>query len=285
MGKQWFLPAFALLGGAVGFVLRLWQWSSAYDPAAQLMDAEAPASIALVGWLVAVGVLALLFGRGGRTLERPEEAFVCPSAGYMTVMTAGGIGLLLSAAAGVPALLYRFQSWQIDPTYNAFPAAFGLTVLFCLLGSVGALASGRNNYRGKTDQLARAPATLPAYAALPWLMSLYQDESRDPVMLRVFVPILAAVFLLLAPYQQAAFFYRRPHPVRFTFFAIMGIAFGLTSAADRISLFHILGTLSYLLCVLGGLMALSQNRFGPARTAQNQDGPRMPRPQPGTTEP
>ena len=39
-------------------------------------------------------------------------------------------------------------------------------------GAAGALVSGRNNYRGVTGLQVRAPAALPAYAALPWLMSL-----------------------------------------------------------------------------------------------------------------
>ena len=115
-------------------------------------------------------------------------------------------------------------------------------------------------------------------------MALYQENSRDPVLIRVFVPLLAAVFLLLALYQQAAFFYRRPHPVRFTFFAVVGITLGLTSLADRPGLFRILSTLSFVLCALGALMALSRNRFAPSRPKRVPDGPRMPQPEPGPTE-
>ena len=33
---------------------------------------------------------------------------------------------------------------------------------------------------GVTGLQVRAPAALPAYAALPWLMALYQEDSRDP---------------------------------------------------------------------------------------------------------
>lgn len=284
MRKDIFLPVLALAGGAVGFLLRLWQYTSAYGPATELFAHGAPASGALVAWVIVVGVLALLLGRGGTVQEKPEEAFLCPSSGYMTVMTAGGMCFLLAAASGVPELLQQYQAWRFDPQYNMLPVAFGLSVLFCLLGSVGALVSGRNNYRSITGLQTRAPATLPAYAALPWLMALYQENSRDPVLIRVFVPLLAAVFLLLALYQQAAFFYRRPHPVRFTFFAVVGITLGLTSLADRPGLFRILSTLSFVLCALGALMALSRNRFAPSRPKRVPDGPRMPQPEPGPTE-
>ena len=231
-----------------------------------------------------MGALALLLGRGGTAAEKPEQSFLCPSTGYMTVMTAGGMCFLLSAAAGVPELMYQYQAWQIDPQHNLLPVAFGLSVLFCLVGSIGALVSGRNNYRGVTGLQVRAPAALPAYAALPWLMALYQEDSRDPILIRVFIPLLAAVFLLLALYQQAAFFYRRPHPVRFTFFAVMGISLGLASLADRPGLFQILSTLSFVLCTLGGLAALSRNRFGPPQPKRVLDGPRMPQPESGPVE-
>ena len=97
MRKDIILPALALAGGGAGFLLRLWQYASAYDPASQLFDTGAPASLALVAWAVVMGALALLLGRGGAPLEKPEESFLCPSTGYMTVMTAAGMCFLLSA--------------------------------------------------------------------------------------------------------------------------------------------------------------------------------------------
>ena len=44
MRKDIFLPVLALAGGAVGFLLRLWQYASAYDPATELFAHGAPAS-------------------------------------------------------------------------------------------------------------------------------------------------------------------------------------------------------------------------------------------------
>ena len=61
MRKDIILPALALAGGGAGFLLRLWQYASAYDPASQLFDTGAPASLALVAWAVVMG--ALVFGR------------------------------------------------------------------------------------------------------------------------------------------------------------------------------------------------------------------------------
>ena len=59
MRKDIFLPVLALAGGAVGFLLRLWQYASAYDPSTELFAHGAPASLALVVWTVLMGALAL----------------------------------------------------------------------------------------------------------------------------------------------------------------------------------------------------------------------------------
>ena len=90
MGKHHILPALALAGGLAGFGLRLWQRTSALDPVTELFASGAPASLALWGLMAALALAALLLSRGGAQPEQPEHAFLCPSAGYMTLMTAAG---------------------------------------------------------------------------------------------------------------------------------------------------------------------------------------------------
>jgi len=104
-------------------------------------------------------------------------------------------------------------------------------------------------------------------------MEVYQTYSRDPVLLRSSVPLLACVFLLLALYQQAAFFYQRPHPRRFILFAVLGMAFGGASLADGLSLFGAVLTAAFLLCTLGGLTALSYSRFAPGTAGRQAPDP------------
>ena len=140
-----------------------------------------------------------------------------------------------------------------------------------MAGAIGSLVLGKSNYRALSGEQVRLAATLPAYAALPWLIRLYQVYSSDPVLLHSFVPLLAAVFLLLALHGQAAFFYRRPRCRSFTVFAVMGVYFGLTALADHLSLFDSLLAISFVVCSFGALTALSARRFSPTPL-----GPRMP---------
>lgn len=272
MRKEVILPALAMAGGAAGFLVRTWQRSSALDPSTNLFVHGAPATWALLGVLLAVAVLAVALCSGGRTFEGEEaQAFQCPSTIYMTLMTVAAMGFLASAVAGVPQLMQDLQAWQADPSRHLLPAALGLSILGCLAGAIGSFVLGKANYRALSGEQVRLAATLPAYAALPWLIRLYQSYSSDPVLLNSFVPLLAAVFLLLALHGQACFFYRRPRCRSFTVFAVLGVCFGLTALADRLSLFDSLLAASFVVCTFSALVALSGRRFASAPL-----GPRMP---------
>lgn len=273
MRKDFALPALALVGGAAGFLVRLWQRSSALDPTTNLFIHGAPATWALLALTAAVAVLALVLCSGGRTISEKDaaQAFQCPSAGYMTLMVVSGMGFLASAVVGIPQFMQDLQAWQIAPEYNLLPVALGLSILGCLAGAIGSLVLGKSNYRALSGEQVRLAATLPAYAALPWLIRLYQNYSSDPVLLNSFVPLLAAIFLLLALHGQAAFFFHRPRCRSFTVFAVMGVYFGLTALADRLSLFDSLLAASFVVCSFGALAALSARRFSPTPL-----GPRMP---------
>ena len=273
MRKDFALPALALVGGAAGFLVRLWQRASALDPTTNLFTHGAPATWALLALTAVVAVLALALCSGGRSIPEGEsaQAFQCSSPAYMTLMVVSGMGFLVAAAAGVPQLMQDLRAWQIDPEYNMLPVALGLSIVGCLAGAVGSLVLGKSNYRAVSGEQVRLAATLPAYAALPWLIRLYQSYSSDPILLNSFVPLLAAVFLLLALHGQAAFFFRRPRCRSFTFFAVMGVYFGLTTLADRLSLFDSLLAASFVVCSFGALTALSARRFSPTPL-----GPRMP---------
>lgn len=272
MRKDFVLPALAVVGGAAGFLVRTWQRSSALDPSTNLFIHGAPATWALLGVLLAVAVLAVALCSGGPTFDGEEaQAFQCPSTFYMTLMTVAAMGFLASAAAGVPQLMQELQAWQADPSRHLLPASLGLSILGCLAGAIGSFVLGKANYRALSGEQVRLAATLPAYAALPWLIRLYQSYSSDPVLLNSFVPLLAAVFLLLALHGQACFFYRRPRCRSFTVFAVLGVCFGLTALADQLSLFDSLLTASFVVCTFSALVALSGRRFASAPL-----GPRMP---------
>ena len=117
MRKDIFLPVLALAGGAVGFLLRLWQYASAYDPSTELFAHGAPASLALVVWTVLMGALALLLGFVYLLLRRVInwQIPVC-YIGTVAVLT------LISAPAGMSAVDFML--------YNVFGGGLMLGAIF-----------------------------------------------------------------------------------------------------------------------------------------------------------
>lgn len=280
MRKDVALPALALAGGAAGFLVRLWQRAAAWDPSTHLFQSGAPATAALLALTAAVALAALLLSRGAALPEEePARGFFCPSSAYMTLAAAGAMALLAAAALGVPELVEDLQLWRANSRTHPMPLALGLTLAGCAAGGIGGLVTGRNNYRGLWQPAQHWMTTLPAYAALMWLMELYQVYSREPVLLSAAYPLMAVVFLLLALYYQSAVFFGRPRPRRFFFCAVMGVFLGLTSLADGGSLFELALTAALVLCVLGAMAALGGNAFphsGGRRVLRPDAGPRQP---------
>lgn len=273
MRKDIALPALALVGGVAGFLLRLWQRASALDPATQLFDHRSPATPALIALVLTAALLTLVLSRKTPPISQPNEAFFCPSSLYMTLMVASAMAFLMTGALGLPQLSQDLQAWRFDPVLHPMPIALALSLAGCLAAAAGAMIMGRNNYRGITGNGVRPWTTLPAYAALPWLILTYQTYSRDPILLNVFIPVLACVCLLLALYHQAAFFYGRPRPDLFFCFSTMGMILGITALADPQPRFSLLLTAAYVLCNFGGMVALSSRAFGLSRPAPSGGQP------------
>lgn len=263
MGKSTFLPVLALVGGGIGFGLRFWQYSSAFDSTAQLFRSGAPATAALIVGLAALAAVLLLLVRGAKSQEDYACAFYCPSAGYMTLMTAGSFLLLAAAGLGVFELKEQLALWRMG--YGApMPMMLGLTVVLCLPAAVGALMLGKGNYRGDLPEFHPLLATLPAYVLLSWIVALYQEHSRQPEIMLFAVAVLAVVCGELGFYRAACFAFGRIRVKQCLFFSLMGIVLLLTSLADRSSRFFAVMSLACVLLLLAQSMALARNAFGPA---------------------
>ena len=263
MGKSSFLPVLALVGGAAGFGLRFWQYSSAFDPTAQLFRSGAPATVALIVVLAALAAAALLLVRGAAAPSDYVHAFYCPSAGYMTLMTAGSFLMLAAAALGVLEVREQLTLWRMG--YGVpMPMMLALAAVLCMPAAVGGLMLGKGNYRGDLPAGHPLLATLPAYVVLPWIVALYQEYSRQPETMLFVFSILAVICAELGFYRAAAMAFGRVHVKQCLFFSMMGIVLLLTSLADRPSRFFAVMALACVLMLTAQSMALARNAFGPA---------------------
>ncbi|MCI8871016.1 MAG: hypothetical protein HFF39_10870 [Lawsonibacter sp.] len=274
MRKDLILPALALAGGGAGFGLRWRQIASAFDPQSMLFRTGAPATLALAVLAAAAAAALLWLTRGGKTPEDWAGAFRCSSPVYMTLMAAGGLLLFAAAALGLLEGMGLLALWK-QGGYESFPLMHLMAAALCVPAGIAALALGKGNYRGELPRQYPLLATLPAYAALPWAVSLYQEHSRQPELM-IFLPALAGVVCAaLGLYAQAAFAFQRPRGKLCLFFSLMGAALLLTALADRPNRFFAVMSLACVLLLLGQSFALARNMFGSPQ-AEPPAGERMP---------
>lgn len=259
MRKDIFLPLLALLGGGVGFVLRLWQLSSGFDRETQLFRPGLPATWVLLAVLALLAVLFLLLPRGSAAPVDYAQAFYCPSACYMTLMAAGGFVLLASAALGV---LEGMGQLRIGLSSTG-PIMQLLTAVLAVPAGLAALLLGKGNYRGHLPQIHPLLAALWAYLPLPWIVEVYQNNSRQPATMLYLFPLLAVIATTLAFYYGVCFAFDGHRPRLCLFFSLMGVVLLLTALADRPSLFHAALSLGCVLLLLAQSYSLIRNTCGP----------------------
>lgn len=224
MKKELLLPAAAWLGGIAGFGLRRWELAVAYNPQTKLMD-TCPAT-----WMLTAlcAVLLVLFAAGCLTMgKRPaKEWFYAPNTGYITLTVSAGLVLMMAGAAGL---------WEQSQTYQTDVIRMVVSGL-CIAGGVTALMAGRAVYRGQWS--AQVPVLLmgPSFAALAWLVAVYQSHARQPELQLYVWQILSAVAVVLALYGVVSISLGRGSAARTAVYALMGIALTPAALADGSSL-------------------------------------------------
>lgn len=265
MRKDIVLPGLAVLGGALGFGLRKWQWASGYDPGTQLFLHGHPASYALAALFLLLAAAFLLLARNARGPETAAAAFRCPAPWYMTLMAAAAILFLGAGVLGLLEGMEQLTLCRLDPESHVmtYPIALLLCALLSFAAGPSTLLVGKSLYRGNQAPNDSLWAVFPAIAALAWLFTTHLAHSTDPVLTRYGFSLAAAVLLLLSHYNAAAFHHGRPHPRQTTFCALLGVSLGLVSLADSLSPFQLALTAAFILSALASVSALLHNVFGP----------------------
>jgi len=265
MRKDMFLPGLAVGCGMLGFGLRWWQWTAGYDPESQLFQAGHPSTYGLLLLAAAGLALLLLLLRDIPKTTPDTDPFRCPAPLYMTAMTAAALLFLAAGALGLLEGMGQLALWRAAPDSHplTYPAALLLCALLCFPSGAATLLLGHSAYRGKPSAAMPLLINFPPLAALAWVFASHLVSGTDPILLRYGVALTAAVFLLLAHYYVAAFFHEQPHPFRTAFTALLGVALGLASLADRPALFQYAMTGACALSALANTCVLLRSCYGP----------------------
>ena len=261
MRRDILLPLLAVAGGGAGFALRYWQRLAYFDGETMLFVSGAPAMLAVMLVLAALALdIGLLCWGGQRPLDY-QNAFLCPGTGYMLLMAAGSFLMLGAGGLGILQTLEQLRLWRAGLV--PFPIMTAMTSVLCIPGAAASMVLGQGNYRGILPKPAPLLATIPAYALLPWLVAVYQDNSRQPDLASFALFLLGVVCAEVGFYAAAAFAFDRPRPWICAFFSLVGAMLLLTSLADRPGRFYAAMSLAVVLLLLGQSCALLRSCFGP----------------------
>ena len=151
-----------------------------------------------------------------------------------------------------------FRSWRGNPELYqlSLPASQLLAGGLFVLAGFGVLSMGRMAYRGELNSVGCRLASFPALAGLVWLFATHLKHGTEPVLMKYGFGLFAALLLTLAHYCVAGFLYGKPRPRGTLFFALTGVALGITSLADGPDLFTAAATAAFSLSALGFARAL-----------------------------
>ena len=258
MQNKIILPGLALCGGAAGFAVRKWLWLSSYDPTTELFVKGSPAAPVLGGILLVLAAVLFMLSKKAAPDHPGCVPPVCPDPLYMCLMAAGGFVFFGAGVLGLIEGMEQLRLWQMGIVMVlSYPGALLLCGGLCLVSGICVLAVGKNAYRPAPgrDRMG-AFAVIPPFTMLVWLFATHQSHATDPVFLRYGVYLTAAVLLMLAHYDVAAFYQGHRHTHRFLFCSLMGTVLALTSLADGLSLFQMAMAAACTLSALGQCYAL-----------------------------
>lgn len=262
--KKQLLPAVAMVGGTIAFVLRLLQNRTGFEANTGLPIPGAPAGITLVIWLAVVSVALFLLAR-----QLPDTAVLSFPTNFATTepttMTLPVAGILLIAAAGLADLYEGFGTSRLltqlqaaaDPHFFILkePAGFSpraqlLLALLSLLSAAALFAAVAACRHAESTSFHQNLLLIPPAALVVRLVLTYRLDSVNPVLEAYYPELLALIFLTLGFYRLSSFAFQSGCIRRFSLYSCLGIVLCCAALADSSP--H----LSSLLLYTGGAVTL-----------------------------
>lgn len=263
MTKHYIPVGTALGSGIIGFFLRFWMLDAGFSADSGLPIANAPSTLALIGFSVVMAVVFVLLSRHGK-LSFPggyDQAFNgTGSTLYMTVMVAAAF--LLGASGAIT--LYTSFSQGLESLITPILGLLNLVSAGCFF------QIAVNNYRNQGKGKYSVALLMPAYTCCLWLIQAYQSHSTDPIVLDFVFYFLAIIATVLATYTMAGFAFEKAKVFRTSLFALLGIYFTLVSLADAPGLTTLLQQVAFLLYLASSLLLLHHNVALQAQHTTNQ---------------
>ncbi|MEL4105592.1 hypothetical protein AAFA46_01950 [Oscillospiraceae bacterium WX1] len=221
------LPLLALIAGALGFAVRLYERQTVFDSTTGFPVMYAPVSLALIGLSVAVlvyAILAAVVTSGTHTAERSYTGAFAPE-GFSYI----GMSYLLAIVWLVSNVLYVLSLLKGNSA--------GLIQLFFIFLSVIAALSvmflARAAYKGRGGAELLFFSIMPPLFYCFWLVVLYKENASNPVLLDYCYETLAIAAAALATYFSAGYVFKKAATGWTLFSYLTTIYFGTIVLADK----------------------------------------------------
>jgi len=244
MQKHIFIPSLTIVGGTVGFFLRKWEQSTAFEADTGLAIPGMPATWALAVWSVALA-LALIILCSQERESLPYDVAFHAEGNMIYALDTLLSGFLLLASAGAEIITYpiTYQTYQnavamaaVNSTPPPSPLSIvlpALRILLCILAFLCVISIVRNLYGARGKGKEHLPLLGPCALFCVWLISDYQLHSTDPVVQNYLYEILAICACLMGFYEIATYSFQTGHPRRTLIFSLTGVYFSFVTMADH----------------------------------------------------
>lgn len=212
-----------LVGGAGGWLLRVWELLSAFG-ANGLAIPGAPASICLILLSVCLALVLAFLCLRPKPVQKDLGPGICAGKNwaYLVFCALAAAHLLIAGLSGLKDELM----WGAPRILHLLLWALCILSFFCVLGAA------LTGFRGKSRKY-NALLLAPAYTFCVWLVVVYQQRSAEPVVLVYVYELLAIICALIAFYFAAGLSFERPRPRFYVLFALLSIYFGMVTLADN----------------------------------------------------
>jgi hypothetical protein len=224
------MPLAFLLAGVLGLFVRRWELDTVFDSATGLTARYAPVTLLLIGLSAAALVLSAVLGIvvASRHKAEPEygRAFKPGSFRYVGASFIFGLGLL---AAVVLQYFRRSATGIVTIIDWIFLLLAALTAVSVILLAMGAYTRRRG---GRMILFSIIPPLFFCF----WLIVLYKDNAKNPVLLDYCYQSLAIAASALSFYFGAGYVFKKPAVGWTVFSNLITVFFCVLVLADNVGL-------------------------------------------------
>ena len=193
------IPFIVLIVGVAGFMMRMIELASAFDPVTGLPERDALITTILIGFSIIVFLVAIIFAISTtvrfKVSNDYDNAFGTDSFAYPAIYTAIGTIWLV---ATIVYFLELYSLGDIESLFQIFAIASSLSAISLIIFAIEVYKNPRRKF---LSLLSIIPTLFMCY----WLILIYRDNASNPVLLSYAYMCLAIVFSSIGLYFSSGF--------------------------------------------------------------------------------